>query len=111
MEAIETYNGGLPFRNITGAMEREVKVLSLDTENIKDIKKRRASAQGKQLAVAFLISLYWRRYRELIIARQNDHTTKKNYPKTMTEIYALMVALKPTRVAPVARGFNDGINF
>ena len=26
-------------------------------------------------------------------------------------MYGLMVAFEPTRVVPVARGFNDGLNF
>ena len=29
----------------------------------------------------------------------------------VTEMYRLMVSFEPTRVTPVARGFNEGMNF
>ena len=33
-----------------------------------------------------------------------------NYPRTLTDMYGLMVALDPTRETPVARGRNKGLN-
>ena len=52
------------------------------------------------------------RYRDLILSIKNDYAKQqKNYPKTLTEIYKLMVALYPTRPTAVSRGRNEGMNF
>ena len=37
----------------------------------------------------------------------NQH---KNYQKTLTEMYGLMVGFNPTRATPVSRGRNKGLN-
>ena len=111
MEVIDTYNGGVPFRNIPGATEREINILGLYPDVKEDVKKARASARGKYLVVAFLLSLDWRRYRYLIVALKSDYVKQhKNYFNTVTEIHGRMVAFKTTRVAPVSGGFNGGLN-
>ena len=36
---------------------------------------------------------------------------QKNQPKTLTDMYGLMVAFDPTRATAVSGGRNEGINF
>ena len=53
-----------------------------------------------------------RRYGEIILSLQNDYYKQQsNYPRTLTDMYGLMVAFNPTRATPVARGCNKGLNF
>ena len=64
------------------------------------------------LATAFLISSDRRRYGELILSLKNDYSKQqKNYPKTLTDIYGLMVAFDPTKATAVSGGRNKGMNF
>ena len=77
-----------------------------------DMKKSHVLARGKYLATAFLLSLDRRRYGELILLLKNDYAEQqKNYPKTLTDTYGLMVAFEPTRPTPVSGGQNKGMNF
>ena len=77
-----------------------------------DVEKAQASARGKYLATDFLLSSDRCRYGELILSLKNDyakqHTT---YPKTLTDMYGLMVAFDPTRATAVSGGRNEGMNF
>ena len=90
----------------------EIATLGLDAEIKGDVKKAQASARGKYLATAFLLSSDRRRYSELILSLKNDYAKQqKNYPKTLTDMYGLMVAFDPTRATAVSGGRNDGMNF
>ena len=112
LEFIETYNRGTPFGNSLVATAREVKVLVLDPDAREYDYKARVVAQLNYLTVAFPLSSDQSRYGELISSLKKNYAMKqKNYPKTATEIYALMVAFEPTRVVPVSGVFNEGINF
>ena len=67
--------------------------------------------RGKYLALPVLISSDCRRYGDLVVALKNDYAKQqKNYPKTVKEMYGIMVVFEPTRVAPVAGGFYDVVN-
>ena len=69
------------------------------------MEKAQVLEKGKYLANSFLMSSDRRRYRDLILSIKNDYAKQqKNYPKTLTEIYELMVALYPTRPTAVSRG-------
>ena len=60
----------------------------------------------------FLLSSDRRQYGELILSLKNDYTKQqRNYPKTLTDMYELMVAFDPTRETPVSGGRNEGLNF
>ena len=64
------------------------------------------------MATAFLLISDRRRYGELILSLKNDYTKQqKNYLKTLTEMYGLMVAFDTTRVTAVSGGRNKGMNF
>ena len=64
------------------------------------------------MATAFLLSLDRRRCGELIISLKNDYAKQqRNYPKTLTEMYGLMVAFEPTMAALLSGGRNEGLNF
>ena len=77
-----------------------------------DVEKVQASARGKYLVTAFLISSYRRRYGELILSLKNDYAKQqKNYPKTLMDMYGMMVAFDPTRATAVSGGRNEGMNF
>ena len=67
----------MPFRKIPGAMAQEFKVMGLDTDVREDVKKAGASAHGKYLTVAFLISSYWCRYKDLTVALKKDYAMKQ----------------------------------
>ena len=70
------------------------------------------SARGKYLETAFLLRLDRRQYGKLILSLKNDYAKQqKNYPKTLTDMYGLMVAFDPTRATAVYGGRNEGINF
>ena len=76
------------------------------------MEKAHISARGKKLATAFLLSSVRRRYGELILSLKNDYAKQqRNYPRTLTNMYGLMVAFEPTRATPVAGGCNEGPNF
>ena len=69
-------------------------------------------AGEKCLATAFLLSSDRRRYGELILSLKNDYANKQiNFPKTLTDMFGLMVAFNTTRVTPVSGGRNEGLNF
>ena len=38
-------------------------------------------------------------------------SNNKKYPKTLTDMYGLMVAFKPTRATAVSGERNEGVNF
>ena len=87
-------------------------MLGLYTEIKADVEKAQVSARGEYLATAFLLSLDRRRYGDLILSLKNDYANQqKNYPKTLTDMYGLMVAFEPTRSTPVSGGRNEGMNF
>ena len=112
IEVLEAYNGRVLFRNIPEAMAREIATLGLDTEIEGDVEKAQASARGKYLATTILLSSDRRRYGELILSLKNDYARQqKNYPRTLTDMYGLMVAFEPTRVTAVSGGRNGGMNF
>ena len=69
-------------------------------------------ARGKYLETAFLLISDRRRYGELILSLKKDYVKQQsNYPKTLTNVYGLMVAFDPTRATLVAGGRNEGLNF
>ena len=64
------------------------------------------------MATAFLLILERLWYDELILLPKNDYSKQqKNYPKTLTDMYRLMVAFDPTRPTPVSGGRNKGMKF
>ena len=64
------------------------------------------------MATAFLLSSYRRRYGELVLSLKNDYAKQqKKYPKTLTEMYGLVVAFDPKRATAVSGGRNKGTNF
>ena len=76
------------------------------------MEKSQILARGKYLATTFLLSLYRRRYGELILSLKTYYAKKQsNYPISLTDMYGLMVAFKPIRATPVAGGGNEGLNF
>ena len=53
-----------------------------------------------------------RQYGKLILSLKNEYVKQhKNYPKTLTDMYRLMVAFEPTRPTAVSWGQNKGMNF
>ena len=64
------------------------------------------------MVTAFLLSSDRRRYSDLIISLKKDNAKQqKNYPKTLTDMYGLMVAFEPTMATLVFGGRNEGMNF
>ena len=64
------------------------------------------------MATVFLLILDRRWYGELVLSLKNDYAKQqKNYPKTLTDMYGMMVAFEPTRATKVSGGRNKGINF
>ena len=111
IEVLETYNGGVLFGNSPVATVREIVTLGLDAEIKTDVEKLQVSARGKYLATAFLISSDRRWYGELILSLNNDYAKQqKNYPKTLPDVYGLMVEFDPTRSTPVSGGQNKGMD-
>ena len=109
---LEAYNGGVLFGNIPGATAREIAAPVLDAEIERNVEKAQTSARGKYLATALLLSSDRRRYGKLILALKNDYAKKqKNHPKTLTDMYGLMVAFEPTRATSVSGERNEGMNF
>ena len=112
IEVPKAYNGGVLFVNSPRATAREIKLLVLDEENADGMEKAQTSVRGKYLATAFLLSSDSRWYRELILSLKNDYVRQqRNYPKTLTDMYRLMVAFETTRVTPVDSERNKGLNF
>ena len=104
---LEAYNGGVLFGNSLGSTAREIATLGLDAEIGGDVEKAQTSARRKYLATAFLLRLDRRRYGKLIISLKNDYVKQqKNYPKTLTGMYGLMVVFDPTRATAVSGGRN-----
>ena len=63
------------------------------------------------MATAFLLVLDRCRYGELILSLKNDcGKQQKKHPKTLTDMYGLMVAFEPTRPTAVSGGRNEGMN-
>ena len=61
------------------------------------MEKSQISVRGKYLATAFLLILDQR--------LKNNYAKKhRNYPRTLTDMYGLMVTFEPTRETPVAGG-------
>ena len=86
--------------------------MELETNNKDDVDKARTSARGEYLATAFLLSSDRRQYGELILALKKKYAKQNwNYPKRLTNMYGLVVSFKPTRVAVVTGGHNEGHNF
>ena len=57
------------------------------------------------MATAFLLSSDMPRYGDLILSPNNDYAKQqKNYPKTLTDMYGLMVAFEPTMPTAVSGG-------
>ena len=76
------------------------------------MEKVQTSARGEYLATAFLLSSDRRWYGKLILLLKNDYAKQhKNYPKTLTDMYGLIVAFEPTRATAVSGGRNEGMNF
>ena len=87
-------------------------MLGLNMETKGDVEKAQISATRKYLAIVFLLSSNRRRYGELILSLKNDYAKQqRNYPKTLTDMYRLMVAFDPTRETLVSGGRNEGLNF
>ena len=94
---MEAYNGGVIFRNSLGATARDIAILGLNAETEGDVEKPQISARGEYLSTAFLLSSDRRRYGELILSLKNNCAKQqRNYPKTLTDMYGLMVAFDPT---------------
>ena len=112
IEVLEAYNGGFLFGNSPGGAAREIATLGLDAEIEVDVDKAQTSARGEYLATALLLSSDRRRYGKLIISLNNEtRNNNKNCPKTLTDMYRLMVAFEPTRPTAVSGGRNEGMNF
>ena len=112
IEVLEAYNGGFLLGNSPGATAQEIATLGLDAEIEGDMEKARVLARGKYMGTTFLLSSDRRRYGKLILFLKKEYTKQqKNYPKTLTYIYGLMVAFKLTRHTPVFVGWNKGMNF
>ena len=92
------------------ALENSILGLNAGTEG--DMEKAQISARGKYLATTFLLSSDRHQYGELILSLKNDYAKRqRNYPKTLTEMYGLMVEFDFRRATPVSRGRNEGLNF
>ena len=86
--------------------------MGLDAETEGGVDKSQVLARGKYLATAFLIISDRRWYSEIILLLNNDYANQqKKYPKTLTDMYGLMVAFDPTRPTPVSGGHNEDMNF
>ena len=69
-------------------------------------------ARGQYLATAFLLRSDMRQCGELILLLKNYYSKQqKNYPRTLTDMYGLMVAFENTRATPVSGARNEGLNF
>ena len=64
---------GVLFGNSLGATAREIVTLELDAVVGGDVEKAQASARGKYLATAFLLSSDRRWYGDLILYHKNDY--------------------------------------
>ena len=87
-------------------------MLGLNAETKGDVEKAQVSARGEYSATAFLLRLYRRRYKELILSLKIEYAKQQqNYPKALTAMYGLMVAFEPTRSTLVSEGRNKGLHF
>ena len=69
------------------------------------MEKAQILARGEYLATAFLLSSDRCQYGELILSLKNDYTKQqRNDPRTLTDMYGIMVALDSTMATPVAGG-------
>ena len=68
--------------------------------------------RGKYLATVFLLSSEMRRYGELIMALKKNYAKQQgNYPKTLVDMYGMMVEFDPKSSAVVTRGHNERLIF
>ena len=64
------------------------------------------------MATAFMLRSNRRRYSDLILLLKNDYVKQqKNYPKTLRDMYGLLVTFDPTRPTPMSGGRNEVMNF
>ena len=69
------------------------------------VEKSQILAMGKYLTTMFLLSPDRLQYGELILSLKNDYAKQqRNYPRTLTDMYRLMVVFEPTRETLVAGG-------
>ena len=80
-------------------------MLVLDAETEGDVEKAQVSERGKYLETTFLLRSDRHWYNDMIMLIKNDYAKQhKKYPKTLTDMYRLMVAFDPTRPTPVSGG-------
>ena len=112
IEVLESYNGGVLFGNRPGTTARDITIMGLDAETKGDVEKSQILARGKYLTTAFLLRSYRRRYGELVLSPKKNYAKQRsNYPRTLTNMYGLILAFNPTRATPVSGGRNEGLNF
>ena len=93
-------------------MARNIALLGLNMETKGNMEKAHILARGKCMTTAFLISSYRRQYGELFLLLKNDYAKQqRNFPRTLTDMYGILVAFDPTRATPVVGGRNEGLNF
>ena len=64
------------------------------------------------MATAVFLRSDRRRYSKLILSLNNYYKNhQKKYPKTLTDIYGLMVTVESTRPKSVSRGRNKDMHF
>ena len=109
---MESYNSGVLFGNSPEAAARELALMGINAETVGNKEKAQKLTRGEYLATALLFILDRRRYGELILSFKNNYTKQqRNYPRTLTKMYGLIVAFEPTRATLVTRGRNKGLNF
>ena len=88
-------------------------LLGINAETTGDVEKAQMLSRGKYLATVFLLSSDRRQYGGLIFSLKNYYAKQqRNYSRTLTDMYRLMVAFEPTRETPVdGGGGNKGLNF
>ena len=80
-------------------------LLGINAETTGDVEKAQMLSRGKYLATVFLLSSDRRQYGGLIFSLKNYYAKQqRNYSRTLTDMYRLMVAFEPTRETPVDGG-------
>ena len=93
---LEAYNGGVLFGNSPGDTAREIKILGLNAETKGGVDKAQIFERRKYLSTMFLLSSDRRLYGELILSLKNYYyKQQRNYLRTLTDMYGLMVRLIP----------------
>ena len=96
IEVLEAYNGGVLFGNSPKPTARDITILELNAETKGGLDKAHILARGKYLSTMLLLSLYRRLYGELILSLKNEYSKQqRNYLRTLTNMYGLMVRLIP----------------